>query len=114
MKTSSHIDVCRLVTDLIIEKLEQGVIPWSKPWNDYGPAVNYISRKPYRGINQLILNGLHVRPFYLTFRQAKELGGRIKKGSQSIPVAYWNFTYRDNETQRFNSLYPGLVKQASK
>ena len=98
MKTSSHIDVYQLVTDLIIEKLEQGIIPWRKPWNDYGPAVNYISKKTYRGINQLILNGLHVKPFYLTFKQAAALGGRIKKGAKSIPVTYWNFTYRDKDT----------------
>ena len=71
-----------------------------KPWLDYGPAVNYISKKSYRGINQLILNGLHVKPFYLTFKQAQLLGGHIKKGARSIPVTYWNFTYRDKETSR--------------
>jgi antirestriction protein ArdC len=100
MKSSSHIDVYQMVTDLIIEKLESGIIPWRKPWNDYGPAVNYLSKKPYRGINQLILNGLHVKPFYLTFNQIKSLGGRIKKGSKSIPVLYWNFIYRHKETKR--------------
>lgn len=100
MKTSSHIDVYQLVTDLIIEKLERGIIPWRKPWNDYGPAVNYISQKPYHGINQLILNGLHVKPYYLTFKQAISLGGRIKKGAKSIPVTYWNFSYRNKETNR--------------
>jgi antirestriction protein ArdC len=100
MKTSSHIDVYQLVTDLIIEKLESGIIPWRKPWNDYGAAVNYISKKPYRGINQLILNGLHIKPFYLTFKQAISLGGRVKKGTKSIPVTYWNFIYRNKETNR--------------
>ena len=100
MKNSSYTDVYQLVTDLIIEKLEQGIVPWRKPWNDYGPAVNYISKKPYRGINQLILNGMHIKPFYLTFKQATALGGRIKKGAKSIPVTYWNFTYRDKETSR--------------
>jgi antirestriction protein ArdC len=82
MKTSPHIDVYQMVTDLIIEKLEQGVIPWRKPWNNYGPAVNYLSRKPYRGINQLILNGLHVKPFNLNFKQVVTLGGSIKKRCQ--------------------------------
>lgn len=100
MKTSSHIDVYQMITDLIIEKLESGIIPWRKPWNDYGPAVNYLSKKPYHGINQLILNGLHVKPFYLTFHQATSLGGRVKKGAKSIPVVYWNFVYRHKETKR--------------
>ena len=100
MKTSSNKDVYQIITDLIIEKLEQGVIPWKQPWNDYGPAVNYMSKKPYRGINQLILTGLHSKPFYLTFKQATSLGGSVKKGSKSIPVTYWNFVYRDKESKR--------------
>jgi antirestriction protein ArdC len=98
MKTSSQIDVYQIITDLIIEKLESGTIPWKQPWNDYGPASNYIYKKPYQGINQLILNGLHTRPFYLTFQQAISLGGRIKKGAKSIPVIYWNFINRHKET----------------
>lgn len=98
MKTSSHTDVYQIITDLIIEKLESGTIPWKQPWNDYGPACNYLSKKPYRGINQLILNGLHTKPFYLTFHQAVSLGGRINKGAKSIPVTYWNFINRHKET----------------
>ena len=100
MKTSSHVDVYQLVTDLIIEKLESGTIPWKQPWSEYGPACNYLSKKSYRGINQLILAGLHRKPFYLTFQQAVSLGGRIKKGAKSIPVTYWNFVYRHKETDK--------------
>jgi antirestriction protein ArdC len=104
MKTSSHIDVYQMVTDLIIEKLEQGRIPWHQSWNNYGPAVNYLSRKPYRGINRLLLSGLHDKPFYLTFKQAADLGGRVKKGARSIPITYWNFVYTDKETKKRLSL----------
>jgi antirestriction protein ArdC len=100
MKTSSRTDVYQMITDLIIEKLESGIVPWKKPWNEFGPAVNYLSKKVYRGINQLILNGLHIKPFYLTFHQTKSLGGRIKKGARSIPVVYWNFIYRHKESNR--------------
>jgi antirestriction protein ArdC len=104
MKTSSHIDVYQMVTDLIIEKLEQGKIPWHQSWNNYGPAVNYLSRKPYRGINRLLLSGLHDKPFYLTFKQASNLGGRVKKGARSIPITYWNFVYMDKESKKRLSL----------
>jgi len=46
MKTpSKQIDVYQIVTDLIIEKLEGGIIPWQKPWSDYGPAVNYVPER---------------------------------------------------------------------
>jgi antirestriction protein ArdC len=98
MKASSHTDVYQIITDLIIEKLESGTIPWKQPWSDYGLACNYLSKKPYQGINQLILAGLHSKPFYLTFQQAVSLGGRIKKGAKSIPVTYWNFVYRHKES----------------
>jgi len=104
MKTSSHIDVYQMVTDLIIEKLEQGKIPWHQSWNTYGLAVNYLSRKPYRGINRLLLSGLHDKPFYLTFKQASDLGGRVKKGARSIPITYWNFVYTDKESKKRLSL----------
>lgn len=40
MKTSSQTDFYQIITDLTIEKLEQGNIPWQKPWNDYVSAVN--------------------------------------------------------------------------
>jgi antirestriction protein ArdC len=45
MKTSSHTDVYQIITDLIIEKLESGTIPWKQPWSDYGPACNYLVEK---------------------------------------------------------------------
>jgi hypothetical protein len=31
MKNSSHTDVYQIITDLIIEKLESGTIPWKQP-----------------------------------------------------------------------------------
>ena len=101
MKNSfAHIDVYLMVTDLIIERLEQGVIPWQQPWNNYGPATNYMSMKPYLGINQLILYGLHSKPFYLTYKQVSGLGGRVRKGAKSIPIVYWNFIFRHAKTRR--------------
>ena len=54
--------VAEIVTNTIIKKLESGVIPWYKPWTG-GEAVNYITQKPYRGINRLLLDSGE----YLTF-----------------------------------------------
>lgn len=94
-------DVYQLVTSIIIEKLEQGVIPWKKRWSSQGPAANYLTKKPYRGINALLLNSLEMmNPYYLTFRQAQQLGGKIRKGSQSLPVVYWQWYYLHTETGR--------------
>ena len=83
------------ISSPIVEKLEQRIVPRKQLRNDFGPTVNYVSRKPYRGINQLILNELHVKSFYLTCKQTIVLGGSIKKGAKSIPVTYWNIAYRD-------------------
>jgi antirestriction protein ArdC len=92
-------DLYQEVTDLILEKLEKGIIPWKQPWGDLGLPSNYLTKKPYRGINLwILLSQEHSTPYYLTFKQAQELGGKVKKGSKSIPICYWNFVYRHKET----------------
>lgn len=97
----SPTDVYENFTKLILDKLEQGIIPWYQPWNSNGLPSNYLTKKPYRGINLWLLVSLnHDLPYYLTFKQAKELGGMVKKGSKAIPVCYWNFAYKHKETGR--------------
>lgn len=99
ISNNSPRDLYQVVTDLILEKLESGIIPWKKPWGDLGLPSNYLTKKPYRGINLWILLAQeHSVPFYLTFKQTQELGGKVKKGSKSIPICYWNFVYRHKET----------------
>lgn len=94
-------DVYQTITDLIIERLEKGIVPWQSSWGSFGPACNYITKKPYRGINYFLLNSLgHTYPFYLTFKQASDLGGKVKKGAKSIPVTYWNFIYYNKESKK--------------
>ena len=48
-------DIYQMVTDRIIEQLEQGVIPWRKPWTGAGPAYNRVSGKYYSLANQILL-----------------------------------------------------------
>jgi len=76
--------VYEYVTERIINQLEKGVIPWKKPWVGT-PAINYVTRKPYRGINALMLEPGE----YLTFRQIKERGGFIKKGAKAQMVVFY-------------------------
>lgn len=105
MTTHVKKDVYQIITDLIIDRLEKGSIPWKKSYNAFGSASNYITKKHYQGINYFILNSFdHEYPFYLTFKQASDLGGKVKKGSKSIPVTYWNFTYTDKESKKKISL----------
>jgi len=80
----------QLITDRIVEKLEEGTIPWHKPWADAGLPKNLISKNNYRGINVFLLSCLgYESPFWLTFNQAKKLGGSIRKGEKACPVVFW-------------------------
>lgn len=77
-------NVYQIITERIIKKLEEGVIPWRKPWK--GEKINYVSRKPYRGINLFLLD----RPGeYLTWNQINKLGGKVKKGAKSEIVVFY-------------------------
>ena len=49
------IRVYEIVTSQIIEKLEEGAIPWERPWYGIGAPVNFHSLKEYRGINRVLL-----------------------------------------------------------
>jgi len=81
-------DVAQLVTDEIIASLERGVIPWKKPWRSELPRN--ITGRQYHGINLLLLAlSEHASPFYMTFRQVNDLGGKVKAGSTGFRVIYW-------------------------
>ena len=87
--------VAEMVTNAIIEKLECGFIPWVKPWQG-GEAVNYITQKPYHGINRLLLDGGE----YITFNQVQELHAHIRKGSKShLVIFYKPFEVVNNEEE---------------
>ena len=91
-------DVYSRITDKIIADLEQGVRPWHRPWNaDH--AAGRITRPlrhngiPYKGINVVMLWSAAVTkgyacPLWLTFKQALELGGHVRKGETGELVVY--------------------------
>ena len=84
--------VYEIVTNKIIEKLEQGVIPWRKPWNTKA-AVNWDTQKAYRGINTMLLDSGE----YATYKQVTEAGGKVKKGEKSQLVVFWKWLEVENE-----------------
>src|ERR1035441_5576769 len=79
------------ITERIVTLLEQGTVPWHKPWKvNTGLPRNLISKKPYRGINVFLLMAMsYESPHWLTFRQAIQLGGNVKKGEKACPVVFW-------------------------
>lgn len=73
------------ITNQIIEKLEQGVVAWRRPYSDNCYPVNWKTGKRYRGINLMLLEGGE----YATFKQIKDAGGKVIKGSKSHMVVFW-------------------------
>jgi len=100
-------DIYTGITNRIVEQLEAGTKPWLKPWNAEH-AAGRISRplrhngQPYSGINVVVLwmtaeaSGF-VSPFWLTFKQALELGGHVKKGEHGSQVVYAS-TFKKKDT----------------
>jgi antirestriction protein ArdC len=83
-------DTYAIVTEKIISLLEQGIVPWRRPWASTGMPRNLISKKPYRGVNLFLLSATkYVSPFWLTMKQANELGGTVRKGEHSQIVVFW-------------------------
>jgi antirestriction protein ArdC len=83
--------VYTIVTDRIVELLERGTVPWRKPWA--GPAQepkNLCSGRPYRGINVFLLSAAGFgSPYWLTFKQAKQRGGHVRKGEHGSIVVFY-------------------------
>jgi antirestriction protein ArdC len=79
------------ITDRITALLTQGTVPWHKPWKARtGLPRNFVSQRPYRGINVFLLLAMsYESPLWLTFRQASQLGGSVRKGEKACPVVFW-------------------------
>lgn len=89
-------DIYQAVTDRIIAQLEQGVIPWHKPWIASGKecAISRSTGKPYSLLNQLILG----KPGeYLTYAQCEKEGGHIRKGEKASFVVFWKWIEQEDE-----------------
>lgn len=82
----------QVITDRIVDLLESGTVPWRKPWGgEDGHPKNLVSGKKYRGINTFMLSvACYDSPYWLTFKQAKQRGGYVKKGEKGFPCIYWN------------------------
>lgn len=102
-KSDRKLDVYQMVTDRIISALESRTIPWRKTWKGLGPARNYVSKHAYTGINAILTNlSPYTTPYFLTIKQTNALGGKIKKGSKSLPIVFWKVRYKD-ENEKFYS-----------
>ena len=101
-------DLYATITNQILADLAQGVTPWTRPWSA-GHAAGPVSRplrhsfEPYSGVNTLVLWATAAErgygaPIWMTFRQALELGGAVRKGEKGTRVVYANrFTRQETD-----------------
>jgi antirestriction protein ArdC len=88
-------DLYAEVSARIIAELEAGAAPWVKPWSSTPGAntpCNAVTNRPYSGCNVILLwmaraAGYHT-PRFLTFKQALELGGHVRKGERGTKVYF--------------------------
>ena len=92
-----HSSVYSIVTEQILKQLEAGVAPWHRPWSTQIPK-NLVSGRGYRGINVFLLSASgHGSPYWLTFKQATERGGHVRKGERGTKVVFWKIGTREVE-----------------
>ncbi len=95
--STGHSSVYQIITEQIIKQLESGVAPWHRPWRTETPR-NLVSKRDYRGINVFLLacQG-YGSPFWLTYKQASEMGGHVRRGEHGSKVVFWKFDKWETE-----------------
>ena len=95
-------DIYAEVTARIIDQMENGIIPWEKPWIACGKAISHVTGKPYSLLNQMLLN----KPGeYATYAQIQKAGGHVKKGEKASMVVFWKFIEeKDPETEEVKQI----------
>ena len=96
------------ITGKIITALQAGVNPWAKPWGtvQYGPFRNAVTKRPYRGMNILLLNLAactrgYSDPRWLTFHNALHLGGHVRRSEKGTAIVFWKFqSKKDRDCNR--------------
>jgi len=90
-------DIYEHVTNRIISALEEGVVPWRKPWGGVGGFYKSLSSgNPYRGINQILLavagEDGYASPWWGTYQEIARRGGQVQKGQKSTQIVFWGKT----------------------
>ncbi|HEL3169130.1 MULTISPECIES: ArdC family protein [Stenotrophomonas maltophilia group] len=102
---SKYSDLIQATAERMLALMQQGTIPWRRPWNDpdapqngsiNGPW-NPHTGKTYRGSNTLVLRGAQMAHGYndnrwLTYRQAESIGAQVRRGEKGQQIAYWDFS----------------------
>jgi antirestriction protein ArdC len=93
----SQAEIREEVTNQIVQALQQGVVPWRKPWSaleNTGYPMNAVSKKLYQGINPILLQlAAHKRGYqskwWATYRQWADMGLQVMKRPSHVPPGKW-------------------------
>jgi antirestriction protein ArdC len=88
-------DIYSEVSARIVAELEAGAAPWIKPWSataGMNTPCNAVTNRPHSGCNVVLLwmaqSAGYRAPRYLTFKQALELGGNVRRGQHGHTVFF--------------------------
>ena len=95
------------VAELFIDQLKKGCAPWQKGWESkFILPQNAVTGKLYRASNLMLLfamqcsNGFEDNR-WVTFNQARSLGGSVRKGENGVPCIFWRrFEVRDENKEK--------------
>lgn len=108
-KAVSPTEVYDMITAKIIKMIEvANANDYKRKWTakEYGTGYtipfNFVTKKRYRGVNVLMLTELEPleNPFFLTFKQVKDLKGKVKKGAKGFEVVYFTRIYKTEDRQK--------------
>jgi len=97
--------VYRIVCDRLIQEMDRGNIPWRKPWSAPLSPQNYVSKRPYQGVNHVLLSCEVARrgcPYFASLKQIRHLGGRVLdwEFKKSSIVTFWRWVeIKDDEEE---------------
>jgi antirestriction protein ArdC len=92
----TNAEVYQMVTDRVLDALKQDIVPWQRPWKVQGGIhKNLATKRSYQGSNILLLDITalldgYTSPWWLTFKQAKDLGGNVRKGESGTKITFWS------------------------
>jgi len=96
MNAKAKQDAYERVTETIVAKLEEGMVPWHKPWSvdengQFSLPMSMSTKRAYRGVNVFLLGMQgYTSPWWGTFKQIQERGGKVLKGEHGTHVIYWS------------------------
>uniref|UniRef100_UPI00057D8C4B ArdC-like ssDNA-binding domain-containing protein n=1 Tax=Vibrio vulnificus TaxID=672 RepID=UPI00057D8C4B len=114
--TKSSTDFYQTITNQIIQALEAGIKPWVCPWDRTqatGLPINASTHQPYQGMNIMLLwmsaaERNFSSPYWLTFKQAKELGGKVRKGEKGTMIFFYTMVQKKDVENDKEEVYPML------